>query len=142
MKDGWSLKHLHQVDSHVGRVPAKRRSSAGRAGPAGDPENRLLWRGGVRRLDAEQIRDALFAATGELRSVRPADPACRAASRGGPIYTRIMRNTRDPLLDVFDAPYWFNSASSRDTTTTPVQSLLLINSQLMLQRPRPSPASW
>jgi uncharacterized protein DUF1553 len=37
---------------------------------------------------------------------------------------------------VFDAPYWFSSASSRDTTTTPVQSLLLINSQLMLERAR------
>jgi hypothetical protein len=45
-----------------------------------------------------------------------------------------MRNTRDPLIDVFDAPFWFQSATSRDTTTTPVQSLLLINSQFMLQR--------
>ena len=45
-----------------------------------------------------------------------------------------MRNTRDPLFDVFDAPFWFTSASSRNTTTTPVQSLFLINSQLMLQR--------
>ncbi|MGZ8919872.1 MAG: DUF1553 domain-containing protein, partial [Limisphaerales bacterium] len=44
------------------------------------------------------------------------------------IYTRFMRNTRDPLADVFDAPLWFTSASSRDTTTTPVQSLLLANS--------------
>src|SRR5262249_15630434 len=52
------------------------------------------------------------------------------------IYTRIMRNSRDPLLDVFDAPLWFSSAASRDTTTTPVQSLLLINSPLLLARSR------
>jgi len=47
-----------------------------------------------------------------------------------------MRNTRDLLLDVFDAPYWFNSASSRDTTMTPVQSLFLFNSTGMLARGR------
>jgi hypothetical protein len=45
-----------------------------------------------------------------------------------------MRNTRDPLLDVFDLPLFFNSASSRDTTTTPIQSLLLFNSQTLLLR--------
>jgi hypothetical protein len=47
-----------------------------------------------------------------------------------------MRNSRDPLSDVFDAPLWFASASSRDTTTTPVQSLLLVNSPFLLQRSR------
>jgi hypothetical protein len=50
------------------------------------------------------------------------------------IFTRIMRNNRDPLADVFDAPQWFNSASSRDVTTTPIQSLLLLNSPFMLKR--------
>ena len=44
------------------------------------------------------------------------------------IYTKVMRNTRDPLLDVFDAPQHFSSTAQRDATTTPVQSLLLINS--------------
>ncbi|MEY4307327.1 MAG: hypothetical protein RJA95_695, partial [Verrucomicrobiota bacterium] len=41
---------------------------------------------------------------------------------------------RDPLADVFDAPQWFSSASSRDVTTTPIQSLLLLNSPFMLKR--------
>ncbi len=98
-----------------------------------DPDNRLYWRGTTRRLEAEQIRDAIFAVTGELNrttggpSVWPTEPRRS-------VYARIMRNTRDPLLDVFDVPFWFQSASSRDTTTTPVQSLLLINSQFLLHR--------
>jgi hypothetical protein len=43
-----------------------------------------------------------------------------------------MRNQRDPLLDVFDLPLFFSSTAARDTTTSPVQSLLLLNSQMML----------
>ena len=127
VKEGWSLKKLHRL---IVTSAAYRRSSghpSPQAGRLADPENRLLWRAQPRRLDAEQIRDAMLAVSGQL------DPAS-----GGPgvppevprrtIFTRFMRNTREPLADVFDAPQWFTSAASRDTTTTPVQSLLLANS--------------
>ena len=131
--EGWGVKNLHRliVTSATYRQSATHPTPA--AGRLADPENKLLWRGGVRRLDAEQIRDALFAISGDLDSkaggpgVAPTDP--RRA-----VYTKRMRNSRDPLLDVFDAPLAFQSASSRDTTTTPVQSLLLINSPAMLRR--------
>ncbi len=43
-----------------------------------------------------------------------------------------MRNARDPLLDVFDLPQFFSSSSSRDSTTTPIQSLMLINNTALL----------
>ena len=130
---GWSLKQLHKkiLTSATYRQSADHPQAA--QGRLADPENRLLWRGGVHRLDAEQIRDALYAASGEL-DLTAGGPTVPGIEPRRTVYTRIMRNTRDPLLDVFDAPYWFNSASSRDTTTTPVQSLLLINSQLMLGR--------
>ncbi|HEX3870036.1 MAG TPA: DUF1549 and DUF1553 domain-containing protein, partial [Pirellulales bacterium] len=133
IEDGWSLKRLHKriVNSATYRQSADHPEPD--AGRLRDPENRLLWRGCVRRLEAEQIRDELYGVTGEL-TLAGGGPPTPATEPRRAIYTKIMRNTRDPLLDVFDAPYWFNSASSRDTTTTPVQSLLLINSQLMLQR--------
>lgn len=134
--DGWSLKKLHRriVMSATYRQSASHPDLA--AGKLVDPENRLIWKGNVRRLDAEQIRDALFSVTGELDLKRIGGPGSPGTEARRSIYTKIMRNTRDPLFDVFDAPLWFNSASSRDTTTTPVQSLLLINSQFMLQRSR------
>jgi len=135
MDSGWSMKHIHRL---IVTSAAYRRSATHpdpKAGRLTDPENKLLWRGGVRRLEAEQIRDSLFAVTGEL-DLRAGGVGTPATEARRSVYTRIMRNTRDPLLDVFDAPYWFSSASSRDTTTTPVQSLLLFNSQTLLLRSR------
>src|SRR6185503_1930496 len=100
-----------------------------------DPENRFLWHFPIRRLDAEQIRDSILAVTGELQ-LDVGGPAVDSFKPRRSVYTKVMRNNRDPLLDVFDAPQHFSSTSQRDTTTTPVQSLLLINSQYMLQRAR------
>jgi hypothetical protein len=48
----------------------------------------------------------------------------------------VRRNTRDALLDVFDAPEGFSSTAQRNVTTTPVQALLLINSPFMLAQSR------
>jgi len=131
----WSIKRLHRL---MVTSAAYRRSASHpepQQGRLVDPENKLLWRGAVRRLDAEQIRDALFAATGEL-NLKSGGPGTPATEPRRAIYTRVMRNTRDALMEGFDAPYSFASASSRDTTTTPIQSLLLFNSQTMLHRAR------
>ena len=38
---------------------------------AADPANRLVWRHAPRRLDAEEIRDAMLAAAGTLDPKRP-----------------------------------------------------------------------
>jgi hypothetical protein len=138
VEDGWSFKQLHRliVTSQTYRqasVPAD--TGAGAQGRLKDPENRLLWRGPARRLDAEQVRDAFFAVSGELDAAA-GGPAVNTDKPRRSIYTKVLRNTRDPLLDVFDAPQHFSSVSARDTTTTPVQSLLLLNSQFMLQRAR------
>ena len=159
VQEGWSLKKLHRLIvlsaayRRSGEAPSFNRkptasASAGRettdALAVGlrlndrspqtlDPDNRLYWRGATRRLEAEQIRDAIFAVTGELKTAT-GGPSVESTEPRRSVYARIMRNTRDPLLDVFDAPFWFQSASSRDTTTTPVQSLLLINGQFLLHR--------
>ena len=134
MARGWDQKAMHRL---VLTSAAYRRSSthaAPQAGQLKDPQNVLLWRNQPQRLEAEQIRDALFAACGDLKADKQAGPSVVYGEPVRSIFTRIMRNNRDPLADVFDAPQWFSSASSRDVTTTPIQSLLLLNSPFMLKR--------
>ncbi len=132
VEDGWSFKKMHRliVTSATYRQSTAHPEFA--SYQTRDPENRLYWRADTRRLDAEQIRDAILAVTGQL-DLRPGGPGVNADAPRRSIYTRYMRNARDPLLDVFDLPQFFFSESSRQTTTTPIQSLLLINSTEMLR---------
>jgi hypothetical protein len=133
VRDGWSFKKMHRL---ILTSSAYRQSATAAAAPAAlrrDPENRLLWRGGTRRLDAEQIRDALLAATGEL-DLRMGGPGALAGQPRRTIYTKVLRNRRDPLLDVFDSPEGFTSTAQRNVTTTATQALLLFNSRSLLQR--------
>lgn len=133
VKDGWRLKPMHK---RIVMSAAYRQSSKHprpELGQLKDPENRLCWKARVRRLDAEPIRDSLYAVSGEI-DLAAGGPGLAEEKPRRSIYLRVMRNSRNPLLDAFDAPFWIASASSRDTTTTPVQSLLLFNSQFLLQR--------
>ena len=50
-------------------------------------------------------------------------------------------NTKDPLLDAFDAADPFSSTDRRNVTTTPTQSLLMINGPWPLKRARPGNAA-
>lgn len=131
VRDGWRFKSLHRliVTSSTYRQSATHPHSA--RYQTIDPANQWWWRAPTRRLDAEQIRDSILAVSGQLRETR-GGPGVQADQPRRSIYTRYMRNSRDELLDVFDLPMFFSSAASRDTTTSPVQSLLLINSQIML----------
>jgi hypothetical protein len=98
-----------------------------------DPANRLLWRFPVRRLTAEQIRDAMLAVCGEL-SLEEGGPSVDADVPRRSVYLKALRNTRDPLLDVFDLPDRIVGTGERNVTTTPGQSLLLINGEWGLAR--------
>ena len=131
VRGGWGLKDLHRliVNSATYRQAAEHSHMA--EYQLTDPLNREYWRFSTRRLDAEQIRDAILAASGQL-DLTPGGPGVQSDVPRRSIYLRVMRNERDSLLDVFDLPLFFSSTSSRDTTTSPVQSLLLFNSQIMM----------
>ncbi len=135
VQGGWRLKPLHRmiVTSATYRQASRHPNFENQQ--TIDPENTWYWHHNTRRLDAEQIRDSIFAVTARLDARRGGEGTLPDAPRRS-IYSRVMRNNRDPLLDAFDLPLFFNSTSTRDTTTTPIQSLLLINSPEMLSHAR------
>jgi mono/diheme cytochrome c family protein len=134
--DGWSLKKLHRLILLSATYQQAAHNPSSQSARRKDPENRWLWRGSTRRLDAEQIRDSILAVTGELDLDEAGGPSVDAAKPRRTIYTKVVRNVRDPLLDAFDAPEGFASTAQRNVTTTPAQSLLMINSAWSLQRAR------
>ncbi len=129
--DGWSMKKMHRL---LVTSLTYRQAATGVAPDnalAKDPDNRLWWKMATRRLDAEQIRDAILAATGQL-GLAVGGPSVDAKEPRRSIYTKIRRNTPNPLLSVFDAPEGFTSTAQRNVTTTPTQALLMFNSSFML----------
>lgn len=98
-----------------------------------DPEEHLLWRFPVRRLSAEQIRDSMLAASGELKQDR-GGPSVEETEPRRSIYLKSQRNNTSNLLHSFDMANGLQSVSMRDSTTTPMQSLTLLNSRFVLDR--------
>ena len=133
VQQGWSFKKLHREIVLSATYRQSTRHDQFAKFQEIDPQNRLYWRANTRRLDAEQIRDAMLAVSGQLQRDTIGGPGVQGDVPRRSIYLRTMRNARDPLLDAFDLPQFFDSQSMRNTTTTPVQSLLLINSQTMLR---------
>jgi hypothetical protein len=131
--EGWSLKAIHRqvVTSATYRQAAD--VAASEEARKRDPEARLLWRRTPRRLEAEAIRDAMLAVSGELDSAS-GGPAVSAETPRRTIYTRVIRNSRDELMEVFDAPDASLSTARREATVTPTQALLLINGPWSLAR--------
>ena len=100
---------------------------------AEDPAGNLLWRASVRRLSAEQIRDAMLLATGELDR-RVGGPSVDAKTTRRSLYVKSYRNRPDELLHAFDMANGLKSVAGRDSTTTPVQALLMMNGSFSLGR--------
>ena len=72
MADGWSLRRLHR--RLVLSAAYRRSSRPAVTGVTPDPDNRHLWRQEPKRLEAEEIRDAVLAVSGLLREDRGGPP--------------------------------------------------------------------
>ncbi|MCW0216914.1 MAG: PSD1 and planctomycete cytochrome C domain-containing protein [Prosthecobacter sp.] len=140
VKGGWKFKPLHKtlLMSATYRQTTERAPTTLELNT--DPENRLLWRFNPRRLDAEQARDSVLAACGELDTAMGGEGVPASKPRRS-IYTRKIRNTQDEFLASLDAPPGFSSLPTRDSTTTATQSLLMINGDWPLERSRAMAAS-
>ncbi|HUG19596.1 MAG TPA: DUF1549 and DUF1553 domain-containing protein [Planctomycetaceae bacterium] len=120
---------------------------------AADRDNELLARFPRRRLSAEEIRDAMLFASGQLnrkaggegfRPPLPREVLETLLKNQWPvtedvsehtrrsIYLFVRRNLRFPLFDVFDQPDTNQSCARRNESTIAPQALTLLNSELSL----------
>ena len=142
----WSQKDMHRLIlcSSTYRQSSEPRDDAIRI----DPDNALLWRYPLRRLDAEAVRDAMLAVSGELDATMfgPYTPTSRngagevvvddsaAGAHRRSLYMQQRRTQVLGMLDVFDAPSMVFSCTARPSTTVPLQSLSLLNSGFVRAR--------
>ncbi len=135
VEGGWYFKALHReiMLSATYRQTARREPDETVAKI--DPANRYLWRFNPRRLDAEQVRDAMLAVSGEL-DLTAGGPASDGLGTRRTIYTRKKRNSPNDLLLALDMPAGFTSIAERQSTTTPTQALQLLNGDWLRARAR------
>ena len=158
IREGWRFKPLHRlmVTSATYRQSSKPTAKL----LADDPENTLLGRMNRRRLDAEGVRDAMLAVSGELNpkmegtgvlapiekeiedlifteaeavDLWPEDRNPAEHLRRS-LYLFRKRNVRYPLFDAFDAPDTQSACPRRATSTHALQALALLNSDFAAAR--------
>lgn len=148
---GWSLKHLHRLMLTSQTYQMTSRPSAGRAEEV-DPQNRLLHRMPVQRLEAEAVRDSLLALSGRLDdrmygpSVLPyLTPFMEGRGRPGQsgpldgagrrsLYINVRRNFLPPMFLAFDFPTPFTTMGRRSTSNVPAQALTMMNNPFVVQQ--------
>ena len=145
---GWKMKAMHRL---IMTSQAYRQSSR-TVNPQAldvDPENTLLWRQNLRRVEAEVVRDTMLAVSGTLNpkqggpSVFPTlsqethsgqDSSGKGWKDSPPneqnrrsVYLVVKRGLKIPLLESFDFANSTSPAGTRPVTTTAPQALMLLN---------------
>jgi hypothetical protein len=150
--EGWSIKRL--IRSLVLSNTYQMSSAPDGQGDQLDPQNLLLHRMRIRRLEGEVIRDAMLAISGRL------DPALFGDSvpvhltpfmegRGRPgasgpldgagrrsIYIKVRRNFLPPMMLAFDTPLPFSAVGRRNESNVPAQALIMMNDPLVIGQAR------
>lgn len=147
IQNGWSskqlirtivLSHAYQLGSETSEVYANT-----------DPDDHLIWRHAPRRLEAEEIRDAILVTAGDLQLKPPAgsvanalpmveirdngnesknlnESADRALYRS--VYLPLLRGVTPSALAAFDPVDQTLVSGQRESTTVPTQALFMLNS--------------
>ena len=147
VRQGWSLKALHKLimTSTVYRQSTDRDSSRDGA----DPENKLVGRFPLRRLNADAIRDSILKVAKRLDmkefgfpeeiEVRPNGEVVAKCSGAGcrrSIYMLQRRSKPLTMLQAFDAPQLNPNCLKRGQSTVSSQALQLWNSEMVRDNAR------
>ncbi|WDI41593.1 DUF1553 domain-containing protein [Bremerella sp. P1] len=154
-QNGFRLKWLHRliVSSATYQQAIQGPSETdGRNAADVDAANRLLSRANIRRLEAESLRDSILYVSGKLNrelggpSFKDVSVTLNSGTTyyepidvdGAEFFRRTVyrfnpRGGRSALLDTFDCPDPASTAPRRSMTTTPLQSLSLLNNPLVVR---------
>lgn len=135
---GWSMKHVHRLI--VTSEAYRQTSHVDQTALAADPENELLSRMPLARMDAETLYDSLITVTGRLDPAlfgEPVDvkvtPEKEVVVKGTPagyrraIYVLHRRQTPMSLLDAFDEPAMTPNCTERRRSNVATQALHMMN---------------
>jgi hypothetical protein len=149
VKDGWSIKRM--IRRMVLSRAYQMASHAGGSGDEADPQDLILHRMRVRRLEGEAIRDAMLLVSGrfDARMYGPSVPVYLTPfleGRGRPVsgpldgdgrrslYTAVRRNFLPPMMLAFDTPIPFSTVGRRTMSNVPAQALILMNDPFVHQQ--------
>jgi hypothetical protein len=147
IRDDWSLKTMHR--RIVLSSTYKMSSDIDAEKVAIDPDNRFYWRSDIRRLQAESIRDAVLAASGQIdhsmggsmmnvgnrefvfNHTSKDNTSYETARRS--VYLPVIRNNLYDAFSLFDYTTADVTNGDRQTSTVAPQALFMLNSDLLLQ---------
>ena len=148
VKSGFSVKHIHRLIL-TSNAWMQASDTVNAKAEEQDPENKLLWKFSRRRLDAEEMRDAMLSLSGNLNlklggpsvivpietellqslyapSQWKVTPDAAEHNRRS-IYLLVKRNLHLPMMEVFDSPDALVSCARRESSTHAPQALELLN---------------
>lgn len=149
LRNGWHLKPLHKLIMMSEAYQQSARTPTSEIAQKTDPSNRLLWKFSRRRLQAEEIRDALLSISGQLNKqmfgesiMLPVEKEMvellydpkqwtitedKSQHNRRSVYLVAKRNLRLPFMETFDQPTLQISCAKRESSTHAPQALELMN---------------
>jgi len=155
VRQGWSVKAMHRL-MLTSSTYQQASDFTSALNQKKDPQNQLLWKMPMQRVEGEIIRDSMLAVSGGLNlksggpSVFPeVDPGLigliEAISKSGwpvtkdgpelwrrSIYVAQKRTVTAPIMDLFDPPDLVSSCPKRSTTIVAPQALQLLNNKFVI----------
>ena len=141
---GWSIKAMHRqmLTSHAYRQKSTYDENRHSLAHEVDPDDRLLWRQRMRRIEAEPVRDAMLSAAGLLDErlfgyvipvARRPDGEVTVADGQNEfrrsIYVQVLRGNPLTMLHTHDQPVMETNCTRRNKSTVSTQALTLLNSE-------------
>jgi len=140
---GWSIKQMHRLimNSRTFRqsntITTQKRKR--------DPQNKLLSRMPIRRMNAEALRDSMLFVSGKLQNTPGGAPDTVSVDRNGQVtanpttdglwrrsvYLQYRRTEIPTMMGSFDYPEMGPNCVARNVSTVSPQSLLLMNNRLV-----------